>query len=118
MGTFHYPIEVGDPQGQRWERLDALVDTGATYTTLPASLLRRLGVQAIERTTFTLADERTVERDLGIALVRIDGRLRPTVVVFSPGEGTFILGAVTLEEFSLGVDLVRKHLVRTTGLLM
>ena len=30
MGLFHVPIEIGDPQGERYERIDALVDTGAT----------------------------------------------------------------------------------------
>ncbi len=30
MGTFS--IAIGDPQGQTWEAVDALVDTGSTYT--------------------------------------------------------------------------------------
>lgn len=29
MGTFRVPIEVGDPQGQRFETVQALVDAGA-----------------------------------------------------------------------------------------
>jgi hypothetical protein len=33
MGTFRVEIEVGDPGARRFERIDALVDTGATYTT-------------------------------------------------------------------------------------
>ena len=42
MGTFQVAIEVGDPDGQRYETVEALVDSGATYTTMPESLLRRL----------------------------------------------------------------------------
>ena len=30
MGTFHYTIEVGDPEGERFEPLEALVDTGTS----------------------------------------------------------------------------------------
>ncbi len=55
MGTFTYTIDIGDPQGQRFERVEALVDTGASYTTLPASLLQRLGVRPFTKGRFRLA---------------------------------------------------------------
>ena len=35
MGTFREPIEVGDQAQERLEWLEALVDTGATYTVVP-----------------------------------------------------------------------------------
>ena len=117
MGTFHVSIAIGDPQGQRWERVEALVDTGASYTTLPASLLRRLGVRPTERRRFRLADERTTDRDIGTTQVRIDGRTYPTIVVFGL-DNTFILGAVTLEEFALAVDPLGQRLISVEGLLM
>ena len=41
MGTFSVPIEIGNSAGTRFEPVDALVDTGASYTLLPASLLRQ-----------------------------------------------------------------------------
>ncbi|HHT9131935.1 MAG TPA: aspartyl protease family protein, partial [Candidatus Tripitaka californicus] len=44
MGTFHVNIAVSDPLGKQWESVNALVDTGATYTWVPRSLLERLGV--------------------------------------------------------------------------
>ncbi len=44
MGTVNVDIEVGDPTGYRFETLIALVDTGASLTTLPGSTLRNLGV--------------------------------------------------------------------------
>lgn len=40
MGAFRVSIEVGDPAGQRYETVETLVDTGATYATLSAPLLR------------------------------------------------------------------------------
>ena len=45
MGTFAVSIEVGDPEGRRYEQFEALVDTGASYTFLPASMLRSLGIK-------------------------------------------------------------------------
>src|SRR2546426_7445032 len=55
MGTFRVAIEIGDAAGERWETVEALVDTGATYTTVPAELLRRLGVAPHARDAFVLA---------------------------------------------------------------
>jgi predicted aspartyl protease len=38
MGVFRVPIEAGDPSGQSYESVDAMVDTGATNTMLPRQL--------------------------------------------------------------------------------
>ncbi len=46
---------------QRFEALDALADTGASYTVIPASLLRGLGIAPQERIEFELADGRIIE---------------------------------------------------------
>lgn len=118
MGTFRYPIEVGDPQGERFERLEALVDTGASYTTLPASLLRGLGVEPVDHVQFILADGRTIERAIGRTWIRIDGRQEITIVVFGEEGVRPLLGAYTLEGLRLGVDPSNQRLVRTPGLLM
>ncbi len=116
MGTFEIPLEIGDLQGLRFERVDALVDTGSTYTLVPRSLLRRLGVEVQERRPFQLADER-VEYDVGQAQVRLQDRKRFTVVIFGEEGVAPLLGAVTLEEFGLSVDPVRQRLVPVSGLL-
>ena len=117
MGTFSVTIEVGDPQGQRYETVEALVDTGATYTVLPATLLQRLRVEPIERQQFEIADDRVVEYEIGETWIRLDGRRRMNVVVFGES-GHAVLGAFTLEAFGLAVDPVRKRLIRVPGLLM
>ena len=45
MGTFRYPIALGNPTGTEFEVLNAVVDTGAMYSIVPSSLLERLGVE-------------------------------------------------------------------------
>ena len=118
MGTFHYTIEIGAPDGSIYERIDALVDTGASHTVMPASLLARLGVSSVERWPFRLTDERLVEMDIGQTQVRVDGRGVTTIVVFGD-EGTEpLLGAYTLEGLRLGVDPVSRQLIPVPGLLM
>ena len=44
MDAFTVQLEVADPQGRQYEAVEVMVDSGATYTVLPASLLERLGV--------------------------------------------------------------------------
>ena len=86
MGPFKVQVEIGDPSGSRFERVDALLDTGATYTVLPESLLRRLGVEPFRRDQFQLADGRVADRDVGQTWVRFDGRSAISMVVFG-GQG-------------------------------
>jgi clan AA aspartic protease len=118
VGTFHYAVEVGDPQGTRFEKVEALVDTGASYSTLPASLLRRLGVIPHEQVLFLLADGRRLERYVGRTWVRIDGKAEITLVVFGDEGAEPLLGAYTLEGLRLGVDPLNRRLVPIAGYLM
>ena len=118
MGTFMVKIEVGDPVGSRFHAVDALVDTGATYTMLPASLLTSLGVDIVERQTFMLADGSEIQLDVGDTLLRVEGRSRYSPVVFMDEGTSAVLGAVTLEIFLLGVDPIRQRLVPMTALAM
>ncbi len=118
MGTFKAAVEIGDPQGARFRALEATVDTGATYTLIPAALLRELAVPVLERRPFELADGRVADHDVGETKIRIDGRVVTTLVTFGdPGAGP-VLGAYTLEGFGLAVDPVRRRLVPARGLLL
>ena len=74
MGTFSIPFQVGNSTGRRFVLVEALVDTGTTHTLLPRTMLNELGVEVLERLPFHLADERTVEYDLGEARVRLGGQ--------------------------------------------
>ena len=117
MGTFTVPLQVGDLAGQRFIEVEALVDTGATYTLLPEELLTQLGIAPEDQRRFQLADERVVEYPIGYARLRVDGGTAVALVVFAP-EGTGpLIGATTLENLSLGVDPVQQRLVPVNALL-
>lgn len=118
MGAFHVTVEIGDPAGQRFETIEALVDTGATYTTVPVPMLQRLGVVPHVRDTFILADGRRVERDIGRTWIRIDGRQELTLTVFGELDTPALLGAYTLEGLRLAADPVSRRLVPVPGLLL
>ena len=82
MATFKSTLEIGDPEGRRWETVEALVDTGATFTMAPRFLLERLGIVPQETVPFQLAEGWLVRYDMAQTQVRIDGRTRTTLVVF------------------------------------
>ena len=116
MGTFRVAIEIGDPQGHRWETLDALVDTGASYTWAPRDVLARLGVRPQFLREFVTADERVIERDMAVVMARLNGQALPTPVVFGDEGSLPLLGAVTLEEFGLGIDPLNRRLIPVRGM--
>ena len=115
MGTFRAAIDIGDPQGQRWETIEALVDTGANYTWISASTLARLGVSPQSRREFVTADGRIIERDMAVTMARWDGQALPSLVVFGDDGSIPLLGAYTLEGFGLAPDPANRMLIRVRG---
>jgi len=118
VGTFRVEVEVGDPTGQRFERYEAVVDTGSTYSVFPATVLGRLGVEPHRTSAFELADGSRKEWPIGRTWLRLDGRQELSLVVFGDEDTEPILGAVALEEFLLAPDPVRRKLVPVPGLMM
>ncbi len=110
-------IEVGDPAGRRFDRLEALVDTAATYTWIPRDVLEHLGIRPEEERPFILADGRQVIYNISWIRVRIDGRTQPTIAVFGDRGSEPLLGVLTLEGFGLAADPVDRRLLPVPGLL-
>ena len=114
MGIFHVRhvrIGVGHPVEGELTQVLALVDTGATHTIIPKSLLRQiLHIEPKESDITQYADGSAEQVDLGEARIGYDGRTYVCPVVFGP-EDQYILGAIALESFRLVVDPLRKELV-------
>ena len=118
MGTFYHEMQVFSANGDRFETVDALVDTGASYSQVPGSTLQRLGISPTDTVEAVLADGREVE-DLGAEIrVRIDGRETSTWVTFGPENVAALLGAHALEGVRLAVDPLRRILIPTRILRM
>ncbi len=111
MGIFYVDAEIGDPQGERYETVRALVDTGAAYTILPASVLEGLGVVPETTRSFKIADGSDIERPIGYTRMRLGGESIVTPVAFCNDGEPALLGAVSLEIFGLGIDPVNSRLV-------
>ena len=115
MGTFNIRVDVGHPSGGDMESVEAMVDTGASDSVFPASLLTWLHIEQEGQITCEYANGEQEELSYGAALIRIGERSNVCPVVFG-AEGQFLVGATTLEFFKLAVDPVRQELIPTRGL--
>ena len=111
------PVGVWSTDRERMESVDALADTGASYSLFPRSMLERLGIAILERYGFEMADRSIVEYDVGEALLRVNSRERTTSVMFGDDDAEPLIGANALQEFLLLVDPVAEELVARTGRL-
>ena len=118
MGTFTVEIGIGDSERERWTQVEALVDTGASITAAPASLLRELGVAPSTRQAFRFAQGEVREMDVGQTWVRVEEKEVVTLVLFNDEGTPPLLGALTLEAAFKGVDPVAQKLVPVEGLMM
>ena len=118
MGTFSAHIGVSNGNGGAVRWVDVLVDSGATYTVLPDSLLReQIGVQPQEHMNFTFADGREGLLPVGEARLSVLNREATNRVVFGE-EDQYLLGATTLQVFGLIPDTTNHELIPAPKLLI
>jgi clan AA aspartic protease len=85
-----------------------MVDTGATYTVIPAGISKRIGLKTLKPIKVQLADGTFKRFPVATAMVGINGRSAPATVLVSPA-GEVLLGAETLEVLGLVVDPRRRR---------
>ncbi|RLG61255.1 Retroviral aspartyl protease, partial [Candidatus Geothermarchaeota archaeon] len=65
MGVFRVKARIWNPfKPENAIEVKLIVDTGATYTVLPAKVLEKLGIKAMRITRLRLADNRVLEKPL------------------------------------------------------
>ena len=112
MSTFNVDLTVANlSEPARNRSVSAMVDTGATYTTLPQEVVEAVGSRPIGSRQVVFADGREEEWPITCLWLTIDGREGSTFCLIGPRGGQPLLGAVTLEEFALGVDPIAKRLI-------
>lgn len=107
MGHIHHKVRL---RAEKALTIRMLVDTGATFSVIPTSLARALGIRRPRRSvSVRLADGRRVRLGADLAIVKIDGREAPaTILVGNVDEP--ILGVEALEALGLVVDPRKKRL--------
>ena len=117
MGTFSVTIEIGDPQGQRFEQIEAMVDDKLMPTVIQTYVLTGMGIVPTRRQVFEYAGGEQVELGMAEAIVRLQGKETHTWVIFGDESCIATLGKFTLGGLFLRVDSERERLVPARGVL-
>jgi predicted aspartyl protease len=115
MGEFYWRVGVCSADGERMETVDALVDTGSSYSLFPRSMLERLGIAKRFVLPFEQADGSVINRDVGLAMLVINDSESSMRVIFGEDDAESLIGSNALQEFLLLVDPVGEQLVSRTG---
>src|SRR3989338_8571404 len=111
MGLIHVDAIIAHPgHPRKTAKLTFLVDSGAIYSVVPKSVLRRLGVKPHSKKTFTLADGSRITRDVGGLLFRFDGQQGASPVIFGEKGDSALFGIVSLEALGFMLDPIRREL--------
>jgi len=96
---------------------DFLVDSGAGYTLVPASIVQKLALKPSFYREFSLADGKKVKRPIGSAIVRYGTEEIATPVVLGKPGDSALLGVLTLEAFGLALDPFQRKIYRANLIL-
>jgi len=119
MGMTYVKMTVRKNKGsKRFAEEEFLVDSGAAFTVAPGAVLRRLGIEADQKETFTLANGEHVTRKVGEAYFEYRERAGTSKVIFGQKGDSNLLGALTLETFGLILDPFKRELKAMPMLLM
>ncbi len=111
--TLSNPVLAG--KGKVVEK--ALIDTGATFTTIPQPIARRLGLKSIgKRQVKTAARSQTLNESF--AHIEVNGKSTVSPLLISTTLDKILIGVITLEALGLSVDPTRGTLKETETLLL
>lgn len=97
-----------DPQKK--VQVKFLVDSGASFTSLPSQVVKMLEVKPQFEESFSLADASTITRKIGNVLIRWRGREVATPVILGEKGDKALLGAITLESLGVVLDPLKRQL--------
>ncbi|MBI3283196.1 aspartyl protease family protein [Candidatus Curtissbacteria bacterium] len=118
MSITYLSVKVRNPQDSTKQIMGRfLVDSGAVFSVMPTSVLKKLGIKPTDKQSFSLANGEVIEKGVGNASFEYQGKLRSSPVVFGE-EGIYLLGAVTLESLGVILDPINRELKPLPMLLM
>ena len=99
-------VKIANPTDiSKYEEVDVIIDTGATFSVIKRERLKRLGISPIRKKKLKLANGDIIERDWGGACFIIEGKGEGVSdVIFAEENNTELLGLLSLEGMALSVD--------------
>lgn len=115
MGETRTPFKIYGMNGKS-AALEALVETGATFTKVPRTVAKELELEVKYETEVELADGRQVKRGLALAEVEIAGVRRPILIAIGGEEERPLIGYTTLEILGFKVNAITGKLEKTNAI--
>jgi clan AA aspartic protease len=111
MGLTYIEASIANPaRPRRTARIKFLVDSGASYSVVPAAVLRQLGIKRGKSKTFILADGTEIKRSLGEARFSIDGEEGTSPVIFGEEGDSTLMGCISLKVLGFMLDPFKREL--------
>ena len=118
MGHTTAAVKICSPQdGTKCVETELIVDTGITYTWIRRERLEAIGVKPSKARKFRTIEGRTIEREVGEAVIECLGERAMSIVVFAERDDAEVMGVVALESLALEVDPVTRQLKKAESLL-
>jgi predicted aspartyl protease len=118
MGHTTAAVKICSPQdGTKCVETELIVDTGSTYTWIRRERLEAIGVKPSKARKFRTIEGRTIEREVGEAVIECLGERAMSIVVFAERDDAEVMGVVALESLALEVDPVTQQLKKAESLL-
>ncbi len=115
--TFLKARVINPERPKKSRECEFLVDSGAVYSVVPQSILKKLGIKPTSFEEFILANGEVVRKPVGNAYFEYGGKIRAAPVVFGE-EDVFLLGATTIEALGMILDPIRRELKPLPMVLM
>ncbi len=112
MGLTHVPVTVSNLITQASFTARFLIDTGASEPMVPASELKRIGIEPTGKRIYEMANGQRAEFEVGEARLAFCDETFPIRVIFGPDGSEPILGVVALESAGFMVDPRNQTLTR------
>ena len=116
MGHVWVKARIGDPGKKNVTEVEALVDTGATLTTIPKKLADELGLESTGKAIVETGAGR-IELERTHIWIELEGKEEVVPALISDIINKVLLGVTTLEVLGLRVDPLTGKLSEWTLLL-
>ena len=98
-------VKIANPTYlSKFEEIDLIIDTGATFSVIKKTRLQRLGIPVIGKKKLRLANGDIIEREYGGACFIIEEAAGVSDVIFGEENDTELLGLLSLEGMALTID--------------
>ena len=108
MGILKKVVKIMGKKGIK--EVEAIIDTGSTYTKIPQALAEEIGAILTGEEKALIANGDIVDVKIGIAVINIDGCSKYSFVTITDS-GPVLIGAETLQSYGAEVNMKTHKLI-------